>query len=79
MELDWNLIERLMAVVSSRPDDQEEIAMMRQARNAVCYGGATNSLVSWTLSAAWEQIPAPGPALLACSGTIEIKPTQEDT
>lgn len=79
MALDQELIDRLLFENATRPDNAEEVAMVRQARNAVCYGGTTNSLISWMLSDEWEQIPTEGPALPACSGTITIKPTQEDT
>lgn len=79
MALDLELIDRLLYENACRPDNADEISMIRQARNAVCYGGTTNSLISWMISPEWEQIPAEGPELLACSGTIMIKPTQEDT
>ena len=51
--VDYNLIYML----TSRPpyENPEEVEYIRQARNAVLYGGKVNSLVSWTLSDEWTR------------------------
>ena len=59
MIYDYRLIQELSDRASNRPDNQEDLAAIRQARNATCYG-EENPLVEWTLSASWEEQPSRG-------------------